>query len=203
MSSRYTSKMVWTEPVTRDWIFQRDKYICHICGLCCSKWAQLEQGERVDNATATLDHVVPIDLGGAHAIWNIATACYGCNTEKANDAAPVDLRTLLDLTKKTTKRYNRERRSLEKQDRLVQGYIDRARENGSRARLYTIDPADYDMPSVFIPDPYKPVTPDPYVKKPKTRKQSKHRRVTYCIIDTKGVCRDGCLEPMFCHGYAR
>jgi 5-methylcytosine-specific restriction endonuclease McrA len=32
----------------------------------------------------TIDHVVPVDSGGAHAIWNMVPACSKCNSSKHN-----------------------------------------------------------------------------------------------------------------------
>lgn len=206
MGSRYNRKMVWSEPVVKEWIFQRDKYICHICGLCCTKWEQREQGEPVDPSAATLDHIVPIDLGGAHAIWNVATSCFACNTEKANNAFDVDLRMLLKVNAHTTRHYNKRRKSLEKGDRLTQNHIERSREGVGRTRMYTINPTEYDMPSVFIPDPYKPVNGEnPYGKLPKVKKSTnkKSRNPVFCIVEVKGACKSGCLSSIFCHGYSR
>jgi len=53
-------------------VYLRDQYSC----LYCSK--------PVNNATATMDHVVPLSKGGKTNWENIVTACSPCNTKKAN-----------------------------------------------------------------------------------------------------------------------
>lgn len=56
----------------------RDKYRCHLCG------------KRVDTSitgrgpqVATIDHLVPLSLGGDHSWANVALAHKGCNSRKA------------------------------------------------------------------------------------------------------------------------
>ncbi len=51
-------------------IFLRDQYRCLYCGT------------RVNNNTATMDHVLPLSKGGKTNWENIATACSPCNTVK-------------------------------------------------------------------------------------------------------------------------
>lgn len=51
-------------------IFERDGWICHICG------------EPVDPADASLDHVVPIARGGQHTAENLACSHRTCNFAK-------------------------------------------------------------------------------------------------------------------------
>lgn len=58
------------EPVDARLIYERDKGLCHICG------------KRVNRAVATLDHLLPISLGGAHAPWNVALAHRFCNSRR-------------------------------------------------------------------------------------------------------------------------
>jgi hypothetical protein len=45
---------------------------CHYCGLV------LTAGQK------TWDHIVPKSLGGPGFSWNLVTACWECNNEKAN-----------------------------------------------------------------------------------------------------------------------
>jgi 5-methylcytosine-specific restriction endonuclease McrA len=52
-------------------IFLRDEYVCQYCGAKCN------------DATATLDHVLPQSLGGKTTWENSATACKPCNYKKA------------------------------------------------------------------------------------------------------------------------
>jgi len=66
-------------PYSRWEIFQRDHFTCHICG------------NPIDmNAVAptpyspSLDHVIPIDHGGADADYNVKAAHFICNSKKSN-----------------------------------------------------------------------------------------------------------------------
>jgi 5-methylcytosine-specific restriction endonuclease McrA len=52
-------------------IFLRDEYTCQYCGVECN------------DATATLDHVLPQSLGGKTTWENSTTACKPCNYKKA------------------------------------------------------------------------------------------------------------------------
>lgn len=60
-------------------IAERDGYICSLCG------------ERVDMdlkyphpGSASVDHVLPLSLGGDDTLANVALACLGCNIRKSN-----------------------------------------------------------------------------------------------------------------------
>lgn len=137
--TRIARAMVWCEPVSAQQIYARDGRRCHLCGC------DVIVGSAAPNG-ATLDHVVPLNLGGAHAVWNIATACRTCNTAKGSRADLVDLVTLL--------------------------------------RIITTN----------VPKKKRP---------PRPKKQPRFRRVTYCVIDVKGICRSTCRQPIDCEGYAR
>ena len=52
-------------------VFLRDQYTCQYCGT------------EVNDATATLDHVHPVSLGGKTTWENSTTACKPCNYKKA------------------------------------------------------------------------------------------------------------------------
>lgn len=54
-------------------VYLRDSYSCLYCGT------------RVTNATATMDHVIPLSKGGKTNWENIVTACGPCNHKKGND----------------------------------------------------------------------------------------------------------------------
>lgn len=67
------------ERVLRSEIARRDKYRCHLCG------------DKVDMNVAwpdptspSLDHVVPLSLGGSHEPANVKLAHLWCNTKKGN-----------------------------------------------------------------------------------------------------------------------
>lgn len=46
---------------------------CHYCG------------KDLDAKTATMDHIIPISLGGKSTKGNVVPACKDCNTKKKND----------------------------------------------------------------------------------------------------------------------
>lgn len=54
-------------------VFLRDLYTCQYCG--CS----------VSGKSATLDHVLPVSLGGKTTFENTCCACSNCNANKGND----------------------------------------------------------------------------------------------------------------------
>lgn len=59
-------------PVDREAIFERDGRLCGICG------------EQVERQEATLDHIVPISLGGAHEPSNVRLAHSLCNSRRGD-----------------------------------------------------------------------------------------------------------------------
>lgn len=71
------------EPINKQRVFARDQWRCHICGrkttLRCGWWAPRR---------ATLDHLVPLSLGGAHVYSNVACACFECNSSKSAGVPP-------------------------------------------------------------------------------------------------------------------
>lgn len=54
-------------------VFLRDEYHCQYCGVLVNK------------KTATLDHVMPVSLGGRTQWENCTTACHICNSAKGNN----------------------------------------------------------------------------------------------------------------------
>lgn len=60
-------------------IFERDLWICRLCDL------PLARDEVVPHPFApTVDHVVPLSRGGAHARWNVQAAHFLCNSRKSD-----------------------------------------------------------------------------------------------------------------------
>lgn len=57
-------------PVDAQLIYVRDRGRCHICG------------KKVKQADASMDHLIPISLGGIHAPWNVALAHLKCNLRR-------------------------------------------------------------------------------------------------------------------------
>lgn len=58
------------EPVNRVTVFERDGWVCGICG------------DPVDHDDASLDHVTPMSLGGAHSYANTQCSHLSCNIRK-------------------------------------------------------------------------------------------------------------------------
>jgi 5-methylcytosine-specific restriction endonuclease McrA len=54
-------------------VFLRDLYTCQYCGIDVSR------------KSATLDHVLPVSLGGKSVWENCTTACMLCNSNKGNN----------------------------------------------------------------------------------------------------------------------
>ena len=57
-------------PLTRKYIFQRDKYSCQYCG------------DKKDKLS--IDHVIPRSRGGKNIWENVTSACLSCNIAKGN-----------------------------------------------------------------------------------------------------------------------
>lgn len=65
--------------VDRRRVFVRDGFRCHICGLKTNPFAVVP-----DLRAPTVDHLVPLALGGEHSMVNVACACFGCNSRKSH-----------------------------------------------------------------------------------------------------------------------
>lgn len=57
-------------------VFDADGYICQMCGITCQRevWPSKDY--------ATIDHIVPLILGGEHSYANTQTMCFSCNCAK-------------------------------------------------------------------------------------------------------------------------
>lgn len=63
-------------PEVRKYVFERDDYQCQSCG-------------KTDRETQlTIDHIVPLALGGQNDISNLQTLCYHCNRQKKHHLDP-------------------------------------------------------------------------------------------------------------------
>ncbi|MFV8317041.1 HNH endonuclease [Mycobacterium sp. 23] len=71
-----------SEPVQRWRIFDRDRYRCHLCGRKTDKTKTVPHPH-----APTIDHLIPIALGGRHEPANCACACFLCNSRKAATGA--------------------------------------------------------------------------------------------------------------------
>jgi len=75
---RATKKEVFVESVNSQKVFERDKWICHICKEKIDKKLKFPS-----HFSASIDHVIPISKGGAHSYENIRAAHYICNLRKS------------------------------------------------------------------------------------------------------------------------
>jgi 5-methylcytosine-specific restriction endonuclease McrA len=62
-------------------IFDRDRWTCHLCGKKIPKAVKWP-----DSRSPSIDHLIPISLGGADAPWNVRAAHVGCNLAKHTKA---------------------------------------------------------------------------------------------------------------------
>lgn len=69
-----------TEPVDFGAIIDRDRSLCGICG------------KHVSHREMSMDHILPIYYGGAHAEWNLQVAHKRCNSKKGPGRIPSQLR---------------------------------------------------------------------------------------------------------------
>lgn len=67
------------EPVERGAIFERDGWVCGLCGK------SIDPGLVFPHPlSATVDHIVPLSAGGAHSPENVQAAHLTCNARKGN-----------------------------------------------------------------------------------------------------------------------
>jgi 5-methylcytosine-specific restriction endonuclease McrA len=60
-------------------VWARDNGLCYLCGYGVDRGVPWPDG-----GSPSLDHVVPLSLGGAHTPDNVALAHLGCNKSKSN-----------------------------------------------------------------------------------------------------------------------
>ena len=74
------------EPVSRKFIFERDKWTCQICNCKLLPQFSLIVGtKQVNPRSPTIDHKIPLcegPSGPGHTPDNCQAACWGCNTER-------------------------------------------------------------------------------------------------------------------------
>lgn len=64
------------EPINKRRVFERDKWRCQLCGC------KVKRTTEWDPRQATIDHIIPLSLGGEHKYTNVQTACMECNSKK-------------------------------------------------------------------------------------------------------------------------
>lgn len=60
-------------------VLERDKWICGLCGEKIPKNAKFPH-----SSYRTMDHILPLALGGLHSYANVQAAHYGCNSAKGS-----------------------------------------------------------------------------------------------------------------------
>lgn len=74
---RAREKNAFVEVVDPLVVFERDNWICQLCGYPVSK---LRGRETID--VASLDHIIPLAKGGKHSYANTQLAHFTCNSRK-------------------------------------------------------------------------------------------------------------------------
>lgn len=64
--------------VNRVKVYDRDGWTCYVCGV------QVVRSKMYRPDQATLDHIIPLSLGGPHTYDNVKTCCHRCNSTKSN-----------------------------------------------------------------------------------------------------------------------
>lgn len=75
-------------------LYERDKGICYICGKKCDwkNWRTSDSGHQYPgDRYPTVEHVIPVSLGGADAWENVRLACWKCNSEKGASTGDLQL----------------------------------------------------------------------------------------------------------------
>jgi 5-methylcytosine-specific restriction endonuclease McrA len=65
------------EEIDRMYVFERDNWTCRICGNLIDSTLRFPH-----KLAATLDHIIPLGLGGQHTYKNVGAAHAMCNFEK-------------------------------------------------------------------------------------------------------------------------
>jgi hypothetical protein len=78
---RYNAKKrgVYVEDVRPHVVYERDRWKCHLCGKRIGK-----KYKSPHPRSASIDHIIPISLGGTHEYANVAAAHRICNSTKSN-----------------------------------------------------------------------------------------------------------------------
>jgi 5-methylcytosine-specific restriction endonuclease McrA len=65
--------------ISTNLVGRRDKWRCHICH------------RKVERKDASVDHLIPVSLGGETEIWNVALAHLSCNSQRGAGRLPAQL----------------------------------------------------------------------------------------------------------------
>lgn len=86
----------FVETVDRLKIFERDNWICMLCGEPVD-----DTVKHTDSKYPSIDHIVPLTKGGTHEPLNVQCAHRGCNSSKRDNPLGGKLMQLLINTKET------------------------------------------------------------------------------------------------------
>ncbi len=77
---------VETELVIAREVFERDGWICHLCGELIPERLRTSRvlGGKHDPLSPAVDHVIPLSKGGPHTMENCRAAHWACNARKFN-----------------------------------------------------------------------------------------------------------------------
>lgn len=78
---RARKREAFIEEVWRTKVYERDNWTCRICNKPVDREAQVPE-----HFAPTLDHILPLALGGDHSYANIQTAHFICNSRKGASA---------------------------------------------------------------------------------------------------------------------
>lgn len=67
-------------------IFRRDEWKCGICEKLIDRYLRGDAWMR-----ATIDHIIPLSMGGEHVFENVQAAHWLCNMEKNNSVPKLTL----------------------------------------------------------------------------------------------------------------
>lgn len=73
-------------------IFERDRWTCQLCGEPVRRTLQ-----HPDPRSASIDHILPLAMGGEDVPWNVQLAHLGCNSSKRDRASNDQLRLAIAL----------------------------------------------------------------------------------------------------------
>jgi 5-methylcytosine-specific restriction endonuclease McrA len=77
---RARSKGAQCESVNPFKVFDRDNWVCQLCGIKTPK----SKRASIDDDAPELDHIIPLSRGGSHSYINTQCACRRCNQSKGD-----------------------------------------------------------------------------------------------------------------------